>query len=137
MVISGDGMVAVHCVQTFFLFVVAVVFADLTRRWTGSRTAGNAAALLVLTYPPLAAFAHYLWPEVLHLVLGVIAVWALAVRGGSWVWCALAGIALGLALLTKSLLGPFLPVLIIAAFWGDQTAPSFAQDRTCALSSSV
>lgn len=46
--------------------------------------------------------------------------WALAVRGGARVWCALAGIALGLALLTKSLLLPFLPVLIVAAFWGDQ-----------------
>ncbi len=130
----GGGLVAVHCVQTFLLCVVAVVLGDLTRRWTGSRTAGTAAAILVLTYPPLVAFAHYLWPEVLHLVLGLIAVWALAVRRGSWVWCGIAGVTLGLALLTKSLLGPFLPVLIVAAFWGDQQPRRMLRIGICVIS---
>jgi hypothetical protein len=112
-------MVGVILVQTLLLFIAAAVFGDLVVRWTGRRTAGVAAFLMMAGFPPLAAYCHFLWPEVLHLVLAMVVLWVLVVRRESLPWLMLGGIALGLALLAKSLLGPFLPVLLVAAFWGD------------------
>ncbi|MEN8164104.1 MAG: glycosyltransferase family 39 protein [Acidobacteriota bacterium] len=118
--VSGVNPVGITVVQTILLFIAAVIFGDLVRRWTGARSAGMAAFLMMAGFPSLAAFSRFLWPEVLHLVLLVAAVWILVVRRDSHLWLALAGISLGLALLTKSLLGPFLPVLLGAAFIGDR-----------------
>src|SRR6185295_10723505 len=70
-----------------------------------------AAALLVLD-PQVAAFTAYLWPELFHLALFLFAWWVLAARADRWPWLVAAGGALGLALLTKSLLMPFIPVLL-------------------------
>ncbi len=118
--VSGHNPVGITVIQTVLLFIAAVIFGDLVRRWTGARAAGMAAFLMMAGFPPLAAFSRFLWPEVLHLVLVLVALWILVVRRDSSLWLALAGISLGLALLTKSLLGPFLPVLLGAAFIGDR-----------------
>ncbi|MCU0303696.1 MAG: glycosyltransferase family 39 protein [Thermoanaerobaculales bacterium] len=104
--------------QTGLLAVAAVVLGDLVRRLTGSTAAAVAVASVALGYPPLASFCHYLWPEVVHLFLFVALLWLLAVRGDRPAWCAVAGVALGLALLGKSLLLPFVPVLLVVAVWG-------------------
>lgn len=104
--------------QTALLAITAVILFDLSRRWTGSRAAGWTAAWLTLGYPPLVAFSHYLWPEVLHLFLFVALLWLLSVRSDSFSRYAVAGVALGLALLTKSLLLPFVPILALAVVWG-------------------
>ncbi len=117
--ISGNHQVAIIVVQTVLLFIAAAIFGDLVRRWTGAETAGMVAFLLMAGFPPLAAYSHFLWPEVLHLFLALAAVWILVVRRDSPLWLFLAGIALGLALLTKSLLGPCVPVLLAATFFGD------------------
>ncbi len=117
--VSGHHQVAITIVQTVLLFIAAAIFGDLVRRWTGAATAGMAAFLLMAGFPPLAAYGRFLWPEVLHMVLALAALWILVVRKDSPSWLFLAGISLGLALLTKSLLGPFLPVLLGAAFFGD------------------
>ncbi len=118
--VSGHNPVGITIVQTVLLFIVAAIFGDLVRRWTGARVAGISAFLMMAGFPPLAAFSRFLWPEVLHLVLVVAAVWVLVVRRESPLWLALAGVSLGLALLTKSILGPFVPVLLGAAFIGDR-----------------
>jgi 4-amino-4-deoxy-L-arabinose transferase-like glycosyltransferase len=106
------SLLRVQLVQTALLIFVAFVLRDLVRRLTGRLLAADAAAWLVLAYPPLVAFAHYLWPEVLHQALFLGALWILLARPASLAWMPVAGILLGLALLTKSLLGPFLPVLL-------------------------
>jgi 4-amino-4-deoxy-L-arabinose transferase-like glycosyltransferase len=108
----------VTLVQSALLALTAVLLFDLVRRWTGSRAAGVAAAVAALGYPPLASFAHYLWPEIVHLFLFVVLLWILAVRSDSGRWCSLAGVVLGLALLCKSLLLPIVPIFVAAAIRG-------------------
>jgi len=112
---GGHRLLLIGLFQTFLLLVTALALGDLIGRWSGSARAGNVAVWLCLSYPPLVAFTHYLWPEVLHLSLFVMAIWMLCCRPESRAWNILTGLALGLALLTKSLLGPFLPLLLIGA----------------------
>jgi len=115
----GRGSLAVLVlVQGVLLAATAALLGDLTRRVTGSRAAGLAVAVLTLGYPPLAAFSHYLWPEILHLFLFSTLLWLLVARWRQAFWCAMAGVVLGLALLSKSLLMPFVPVFLLAAVWG-------------------
>jgi 4-amino-4-deoxy-L-arabinose transferase-like glycosyltransferase len=121
--IGGGSLTVVVLVQSGLLIATAVLLGDLTRRVCGSRAAGMAVVVLTLGYPPLVAFSHYLWPEVLHLFLFSALLWLMAVRGESRAWCAVAGVALGLALLSKSLLMPFVPVLFVAMVWGSRLGP--------------
>lgn len=117
----GKGsLTGVVLVQSLLLVAAAVLWFDLVRRLTESRAAGVMVVALILGYPPLVAFSHYLWPEVLHLFLFSVLLWILAVRGERRFWCATAGVVLGLALLSKSLLMPFVPVLLLAMVWGSR-----------------
>lgn len=131
--VSGHNPVGITIVQTLLLFAAAIIFGDLVLRWTGSRLAALASFLMMAGFPPLAAYGHFLWPEVLHLVLAAAALWILVFRRGTMLWLALAGVALGLALLTKSLLGPFVPVLLGAAFIGDSGPRRFLRVTVCVV----
>lgn len=122
---AGGSLALVRAAQVLLLLAAAFLLADLARRVTGVPAAAPWAAFLLLADPQVAAFAFDLWPEILHLFLFLAAVWALVrasrePRGG-WLLAATAGLCLGLALLTKSLLGPFLPFLLapllLAAGW--------------------
>jgi len=117
---GGGSLTAVILIQIALLVATAVLLGDLTRRLCGSRAAGIAVVVLTLGYPPLVAFSHYLWPEVLHLFLFSALLWMMVVRGESRAWCAVAGVVLGLALLSKSLLMPFVPVLLLTTVWGSR-----------------
>jgi 4-amino-4-deoxy-L-arabinose transferase-like glycosyltransferase len=108
----GTSLRRVQLAQTLLLVLIAGLLWDVTRRLTGLARAAEAAAWLVLLYPPLVAFAHYLWPEILHLALFLAVLWIVVARRESLAWMPVAGLLLGLALLTKSLLGPFLPMLL-------------------------
>jgi hypothetical protein len=110
---GGGSLILVQAVQTLMLAAVALLLRDLWIRFEGRGPAADVLALTLLAYPPLAAFAHYLWPEVLHLALFAAALWILAVKRREPAWLAALGLLLGLALLTKSLLGPFLPALLL------------------------
>ncbi len=113
-----DTAWAVEAVQVLLLLAAALLLRDLTRRLERPAAAADGAAVLMLLYPTLAAFAHFLWPEVLHLLWLIAAVWILVARRRSLAWCALLGVVLGAALLTKSLLGPFLPFLLLPLLRG-------------------
>jgi 4-amino-4-deoxy-L-arabinose transferase-like glycosyltransferase len=115
--VGGGSLAIIVVVQSALLALTAVLLFDLTRRLTGSRSAGTVVAVVTLGYPPLAAFAHYLWPEVLHLFLFVAFLWILVARAGRPGWCSMAGVALGLALLSKSLLLPIAPLFLVIAVW--------------------
>jgi hypothetical protein len=112
---SQGTRLAAQLVQIGLLAAAALCLRGLGRAlFPGTAAAGAAdiaAALLVLD-PQVAAFTVYLWPELLHLALFLFAWWALATRAGRWPWLVAAGGALGLALLTKSLLVAFVPVLL-------------------------
>ena len=107
------SLVALRLAQAACLFAAALLWRDLARRLTGSALAGDVTAALLLLDPQVAAFAQFLWPEALHLALFAAALWLLVTRGSRPWWLAAAGVLLGVCLLAKSVLGPFLPVLLL------------------------
>jgi 4-amino-4-deoxy-L-arabinose transferase-like glycosyltransferase len=113
LVLGGGSFVLARCVQVALLALSALLLRDLGLRLLGWPLAADVAAALVVLDPQVAGFAHFLWPEVLHLFLFLSALWILVARGDRPPWLAVGGVVLGLALLTKGLLGPFLPVLLL------------------------
>jgi hypothetical protein len=73
---------------------------------------------MALVYPPWAAFAHAFWPEVPHALLFLGALWILTRRPPAAGWLLVAGALMGLAVQAKSLLVPFLPVLLLLSLGG-------------------
>ena len=118
MVLGGGSFLLARCVQVALLGLSALLLRDLSLRLVGSRLAADVAAALLVLDPQVAGFAHFLWPEVLHLFLFLAALWILVARADRPPWLALLGLVLGLALLTKSLLGPFLPLLLLPVVVG-------------------
>ncbi len=111
--------------QTLLLIGCAILLRGLWRALGGCVAAANWAAALFLLSPQIAGYAQWLWPEIPHLFLLLAAlrllaqVWrivdstaAVPVRGGLLA-AALAGACVGLALLTKSLLAAFWPLLLL------------------------
>ena len=109
----GLGRLGVQLAQLGLLWLAAWLLYDLCRHWSGSKLVGTVAGGLVLLYPPLVAFAFYFWPEILHLTLFLGALWILALRSHRFAWLFSAGVLLGLCILTKHVLRPFLPVLLL------------------------
>lgn len=132
----GGSHLAVEIAQTILLVASALLLADLARRTYGGEgpaadLAGALAGGLLLLDPQVAAFSHYLWPEIVHLFLFVAALWGLvririrlaapgeAGSASSRVplgGMALLGVAFGLALQAKSLLLPFVPIFFLPLF---------------------
>jgi len=118
MPLSGDTRLAAQLVQIALLLAAALLLRALGRALLPAAEsahgihAGDVAAALLLLDPQVASFGILLWPEILHLALFLFAWWALVTRGDRWPWLAAAGVALGLALLSKSLLLAFVPILL-------------------------
>jgi 4-amino-4-deoxy-L-arabinose transferase-like glycosyltransferase len=109
LVLGGGSFVLTRCVQVALLFAAALLLRDLAARITGSAVAGTVAGALLLLDPQVGAFAHFLWPELPHLFLFLFAARILVAPRERPAWLAVAGVVLGLALLTKSLLGRSCP----------------------------
>jgi hypothetical protein len=125
----GSPVRGAQAVQLVLLLAAAALLAGVARR-LGLRPATSVACGgFLLVYPPVAAFAWYLWPEVVHLVLFLAVLWLLVARGDSLRWMLAAGALLGLALLTKSLLLPFWPLLFLPLFLDDREESSPATGR--------
>jgi hypothetical protein len=116
--IGGGGRLAAQLAQVALLALAALLLRGLATAAVGAGLAADVAAALLLLDPQIAAFTVYLWPELLHLVLFLFTWWVVATRGDrppgrrQTAWLLAAGASLGLALLTKSLLVPFIPVLL-------------------------
>lgn len=109
------GLSALHVVlaQIGMLLLAGAALFALVRRFTGSARAALWASALFLLDPQVQAFGHYYWPEALHLLLFLGVAWLLSCVAPRPSTLLLAGLLLGLALLTKSLLLPFVPVLLL------------------------
>jgi hypothetical protein len=111
---TSGSKTAVIVLQTLLLLASALLLRDLAARLTGPGAGADLVGLLLLLHPALAAYAHAFWPEVVHLFLLIGALWILAARRDRTAWLAALGLLLGVALLTKSLLQGFLPVILVA-----------------------
>lgn len=111
--VCGVHLLAVQLVQTLLFIACAALLRDLWRQLGGSVAAANVAAALWLLNPATAAYAQWLWPEMLHLFL-LLAAFCLLARPLSAARAFVAGICIGLAILAKSLLSMFWPFLLLA-----------------------
>lgn len=113
----GPHLLVAQIAQTLLLIGCAALLRGLWRDLGGSVAAANWGAALFLLSPQIAGFAQWLWPEIPHLFLLLAALRLLAaarrVPAHGWIAAAIAGICVGLALLAKSLLAAFWPVLLL------------------------
>jgi 4-amino-4-deoxy-L-arabinose transferase-like glycosyltransferase len=110
--VFGPHLLAVQIAQTLLFVACAALLRDLWRRLGAGVAAANAAAALWLLNPAAAGYAQWLWPEVPHAFL-MLAALCLLVRAPSSLRTGLAGLCTGLAMLAKSLLSVFWPLLLI------------------------
>ena len=108
----GTHLLAAQLLQTGLFIACAALLRDLWRRLGGSVAAANVAAALFLLHPGIAAYAHWLWPEIPHLFLLLTALCLLA-RAPSAGRAFAAGACIGLAILAKSLLSVFWPLFLL------------------------
>ena len=121
----GAHVLVAQIAQTLLFIGCAALLRGLWRDLGGSVAAANSATALFLLAPEIAGYAHWLWPEIPHLflLLATFRLLARARRAGGrdgghgaslLVPAALAGACVGLALLEKSLLSAFWPLLLLA-----------------------
>jgi hypothetical protein len=110
----GTHVLAAQLVQTLLFAGCALLLRGIWRDLGGGVRAANVAAVLFLVDPGNAAYAQWLWPEVPHLFLVLLAFRLLLAWPGSRIASAAAGASAGLALLAKSLLSAFWPFFLIA-----------------------
>lgn len=111
--VFGPHRLSIQILQILLWLASALLFYRIVLRLLPSRLAANIALLLFLLSPDLTAFSHYLWPEMVHLFLLITGLWLLICHPESRPAIALAGVSFGLALLTKSLLVLFVPVILV------------------------
>lgn len=133
--VFGTHVFVAQVAQTLLLVGCAALLRGLWRDLGGSVAAANWAAALFLLAPETAGYAQWLWPEIPHLFLLLAALRLLArarralVRDGAHgmalpVSAALAGVCVGFALLEKSLLSAFWPLLLLV--FAQRARPRFA-----------
>jgi 4-amino-4-deoxy-L-arabinose transferase-like glycosyltransferase len=106
----------VAAVQLGMLVAASFLFRSAIGALTDAQV-GRAMQAFVLLDPQLGAFAHYLWPEIPFLLLFAVVFWCVVYGARPWSWIG-AGVALGAALLTKSVIEPFAPVFALGAASG-------------------
>jgi hypothetical protein len=110
----GASIAGVQIAQTLLFVACGVLVARLAKKITGDSTAAAIAAALFLLNPDNAAYAHWLWPEMPHLFVVLLALDLLLVHAPSRLAAFFAGVLTGLALLLKSVLTAFWPLLLLA-----------------------
>lgn len=109
----GSHVFGVQLVQIVLFAVCAGLLVHLWRSLDAPRAAWFAGALFLLN-PANLAYAHWLWPEVSHLtcLLGALTL-LLGTQRFALARAFAAGLLIGAALLFKSLLGAFWPLLLL------------------------
>lgn len=107
------GLILAQVIQMLLLGLCALLLRQIWLQLDPRPFAANVAALLFASSPAIMAYGLYLWPEPLHLVLLLGAICLLVSWPQRWQAGAGAGVLIGLALLTKSLLSGFWPFMLI------------------------
>jgi hypothetical protein len=123
--VFGVHLLAAQLLQGLLFVGCGWLLRDLWRQLGGGVRAADAAAALFLLCPGIAAYAQWLWPEIVHLALLLAALCLLArpptpARGFA------AGACVGLAILAKSLLAGFWPVFLLAFVRGQRPRLAWA-----------
>jgi hypothetical protein len=111
--LAANALPAVQIVQTLLFFACGWLIFRLWRKLSGNSIAACIAAALFLLAPSNAAYAQYLWPEIPHLFAVLVASTLLLGRPVRIPAAIGAGVAVAFALLFKSLLTAFWPVLLL------------------------
>jgi 4-amino-4-deoxy-L-arabinose transferase-like glycosyltransferase len=114
----GSAVPTIGVMQAFLGGLTAALIA-----WTGWRLggmgAGWAAGGLAAVYPHLVFWTPYVLSETLFVAVLVVALWALVeaqVREHLG-WFVAAGVTIGLGVVTRSVLVPFVPIAAACAWW--------------------
>ena len=114
--ILGTQVLYVQIIQIGLWLASAFIFSQIVSKMAPSNTVQGVSIALFILSPELITFSHYLWPETVHLFLWLSSLWFLICRPFTWLNTALAGVLLGCAILTKSLLGPFVLAILVFLF---------------------
>lgn len=123
--VVGNDVLVIQSVQIVLWLVSGLLFAQIGATVFQSRLVGTTTFALFVLHPELMAFSHFLWPEIPHLFFFGAGLWLLIHWPQHAASAVLAGVCLGLALLTKLLLLPFLPLLGVWIY--GQTAGSWSR----------
>jgi hypothetical protein len=110
---GGPVVLDVQFVQTLLFFGCGLLLWHLWARLSDNAWCGALAAALFLLNPGNAAYAQYLWPEIPHLFVLLLALDLLLARTPARLAAFCAGALIGLALLFKSLLTGFWPLFLL------------------------
>ena len=109
----GTHQIYVQVSQIVMWLVGAFLFYRVAASVFPSHVAAIAALLLFLFSPDMIAFSHFLWPEMVHLVFLVSGFWLIICHHQNRLAIMASGVLFGFALLTKSLLLLFIPVIFV------------------------
>ena len=116
--IFEQPLLPIQIFQYLMLLAAGFIVRDITWRETTHHNAAQWSLAIMLWYPSWLAYSQFLWPEVVHVLLFVVVLWIINYRNHSQVWMILSGILLGLAIVFKSLIILFVPVLFMPLFRG-------------------
>lgn len=127
--IAGPSILPAQLLQLLMLAGGGLLLADTLDRLGVDRATSRWTSALLCVNPLSVGFATYLWPEIQHLVLSLFLAWCLvrarqAAGRAQLAWSAGAGVALGLCLLSKSLLTGFWPLLLLPLWRRQERARS-------------
>jgi 4-amino-4-deoxy-L-arabinose transferase-like glycosyltransferase len=111
----GDTRIPLELLQSGLFLASALFLHSLLLRLPVPTRAADAACFLFVLDLEVAAFTQFFWPEILFLFLFLLGTWLVLDKRARLGSAAGGGIAFGAALLTKSLIGPFLAVVALAA----------------------
>lgn len=120
--VAGPHILAVQLVQLALLALSGLLLQRCCLLLTGDVRLADWAGIALAVNPLTVAFATWLWPEILHLFASLLLAWLLVLRrrlpgtAAATLMAGLAGAALGVCLLAKSLLAGFWP-LLLPALW--------------------
>jgi 4-amino-4-deoxy-L-arabinose transferase-like glycosyltransferase len=111
-------ILVVQILQIALWMATGFAFFRVVERLVPSRGIAYLALALFLFSPELAAFSHYLWPETVHLFFVTTGIYLLVCHGDRWTAIVGGGICFGLALLSKGVLLPMVPLVALFLLLG-------------------